>query len=439
MHDNQLQSLTGWPDVESAPSVVRCIKQSMVLTSPGGAPFPGNWDAYIALWPWLDNLLFNRTTTRKNSQFTGPTGVPVPLGGLQAWAVGPGGNLDITTNSIGQLFLDPAFSQGVGRLIGAGIEVVNTTADLTRQGLVTVFRQAEPKEDASMWSGIDAASKYEYTGQVFRRPPDSSKSALLYPGSRQWKAADGCYIVVAFNGQDNPSKSVNYVAPVVILGDDDLAGDVNTAITMYPTPLPALAGGDNLPSPATKLYPIHMSGCIFSGLSPTTSLQVNLNLYYESFPAQTEQSILVLASPSATYDPVALGILSRAVNTLPVGVQASQNPEGEWFYDLASLVSEWAPKVGELMTASGIPGAGLIGSGLGQAAKMAQGYMTAPGNTAPTLRNTVAKEKKKQNAQAAAQKAANAPSTNTNKLTKAQRRALTQKQQAAAQKKRTGK
>jgi hypothetical protein len=126
--------------------------------------------------------------------------------------------------------------------------------------------------------------------------------------------------------------------------------------------------------------PIALTGSIFSGLSPTSSLQLSVVWYYEDFPSPVSD-ILTLAKPSCEYDPVALKMYTEVLNKLPVVVPANWNPAGEWFWDVVTAIREHAASVGTMI--GGAPGA-VIGKAASTVAGWAQDrYMTAPGSSVP--------------------------------------------------------
>jgi hypothetical protein len=117
--------------------------------------------------------------------------------------------------------------------------------------------------------------------------------------------------------------------------------------------------------------PFDTSGVHFTGLSYTTTLTVNVRWLIERIPGPNEADLVVLATPSASYDSLALELYTRCVNDMPPGVMLSENPLGEWFRDALSKVSDWAPKVGNAL-GTFIPGASIIGNGVGMAAGAAK-------------------------------------------------------------------
>jgi len=377
MHDNQLKELQGWPDVETASSVVRCIKQTQSISGKVGG---GNWDLSLDLYPFLDNLpsqVYDRTN---NTIVKRATPAPFSIGGLCGYRLAPGAPLDITSTPEFQTVLNDVYSKGAGRIVGLGIEVVNTTSALNKQGQVTVWRQSNGSNLAeSTYSLTGATGAFLGPASVIpiQSPPLSSADAMLIPGSRQWAAEDGCYIVAPFVGQDNPPTLVNYDQPTVMLGTSadgtfNAVGPVpspyaNTAAITYPVPL------DTWTARPTRVYPLHQCGAYFQGLSEQTTLAITMNVYIETFPTVSEPDILVLATPSAEYDPKALQIFSHALSQLPVGVPAGWNVFGDWFTDIVSTLSDWF--VGPATLANPAIGAGVAAAGaLAKGWRKKQGY-----------------------------------------------------------------
>jgi hypothetical protein len=298
------------------------------------------------------------------------------LGGTQIYALQPGSNVNFPSSlTIGQITLDPEYTKGSGRLCGIGVEVINTTSDLNRQGVTTVWRQQESAEEIGMMGTSIAAPASGATinfstwsdCKFYRPPPFSVANAMLYPGSRQWKAADGAYLVGTFSQAENPPQYVGYLQPVVpTTSVDDIEstmadtsaneGSATWTTSVYPD------GSGRTYNPAIKLHPINMFGAMFTGLSIQTTLTINVNHYYETFPSVAEPGILVLAKPSAAFDPVALEFMSRVNSTLPVGVPASWNPDGEWFWEVVNDLVDMAPQIGSLF--------GPVGRGVGTALQL---------------------------------------------------------------------
>jgi hypothetical protein len=417
MHDAQIESLEGWPDVETAASVVRCIKQSVSISAPSGLGGQ-TWDCHIVAWPWPHEIVYATPATTVNNFVTSNAQPPLNTnvyGGVQAFACDPtitsdfvpGALAGIQSAPIGVVDLtDPTYLSGPSRIIGMGWEVNNTTSQLNKQGMVTVFRLPEPRMIPQDFAGVNIGSS---SGQIFRPPPKNTQSAMLISGTRQWPAADGCYVVVPFVGQDNPPLQPDYVQPIIQQFEavesqvtqtsiNQLFNANNTSPVLFPYHVNN--GSGITAEQCCKICPLHQTGAIFTGLSLATTLTLQVNYYVESFPGLAEKSILVLATPSAEYDPRALELFSHCLRTLPVGVPAGMNGNGDWFADaVLSLASVAEPIAGMIHPA--------LGMGVKMAGKAAGAYLAANGaQTKPTTGQILAadakRKKKKKKAKARA-------------------------------------
>lgn len=382
MHDTQLKNLEGWPDVETSGSIVRCIKQSVPISTKFANT--NNFDCMVYLWPWLTNIGFTLHTRTNN--FLDAPGVSSShlFGGVQVWQT----QTDFTDIGsanqylAGSVTLDPVYSPGATRVIGLGIEVVNTTSELYKQGQCTVFRLSQSHSTSSTFTqqGMGTSwSNFTMDGAFMRRPPQSLKEAMLIPGSRTWEAKDGAYVVAPFVGQDNPPCMVDYVQPIIYAstsGEDVVqtgtpATWANTSNLYAPEFFTINTNNPGVLVPF-RIYDLHSPGVYFSGLSAQTTLTLTVNIYLESFPTPAEPDVLVLATPSAEYDPVALELFSRALGSLPVGVPAGMNGLGDWF---AGAVADMAKVASPIATATLGPMAGAAVNAVGG---LANAYRAPP-------------------------------------------------------------
>jgi len=136
------------------------------------------------------------------------------------------------------------------------------------------------------------------------------------------------------------------------------------------TPGLILSGSDIVyaSQPSCRAIDFDVHGCVLSGLSSQTTLQITTRYYFERIPSASDPNLLVLCKPSPSYDPLALEIYSHAVSSLPVAVKVDENPMGEWFEDVMNIVAAVIPMAGAALNAV-VPGAGIVGSGIGAASK----------------------------------------------------------------------
>lgn len=353
-HDSQLDSLEGWPDVECGASVVYCVKKSVQVQKPALTD-TGNWDCHIMMWPMTGTVDFCESLGRQSNVVNGPAQPIVApyggIGGLQIGGTPAGGSWNPISDAetcinIAQITLDSDYSRGSGRLIGIGFEVHDTTAELYKQGACTVYRMQAENRDVSTYQIYNSTGSPStpyagsYPATTLRLPPQTQTSAMLIPGSRQWDAEQGCYVVGAFCSEENPAIGIApTMAAIYVNPDDDYDCTINTS-SLYLQKQYNVFGGAPAYRPQ-RVHPIHQSGAIFSGLAVQASLTVNVNFFYEAFPGPSDVKTLVLAKPSCKYDPCVMELYSRLVQELPVGVPVSENGLGDWFLDAATKAAKY--------------------------------------------------------------------------------------------------
>jgi len=397
-HDRDIEA-KGFPDLETSATLVQCVKQQLVVSAPGSVT--GNWDVNITLFPNLfqqDSTQFQMTGNSVNAGSFTPSNYGV--GGLVCHAVPSGQNTwqsAISTPSVtySGISLPDNFAQGPFRVIGMGFEVVNATAEIYRQGSVTVYRQpAQIGPDFSLCIfNIPGTLSSNVPVQVIRQPPASLANALLLNGSRTWEASKGAYVVSRLNSVDNPLSQVDNAMPIWIAsGIIDSALGYSTACTMA-TPQSTTVG-QYFHVALDKIQPFDISGAYFIGLSQQTTLTITVRWYIERNPTPDEPDLVVLATPSPRYDPKALEIYSEAMYSIPPGVPVNQNPAGEFFRTIVSNLKRNAPKIGRLISdVTGFAPAAMAGNLVGAAAGMVETQITRrtkPNGAVTTTTTTVA-------------------------------------------------
>lgn len=408
-HDLQLDSLRGYPDVSTEPTVVVKIRQAVTVSAPYGLAEGATWDCHIALSP-IDFSPCDSPATRC-AQVTpygpGQSG-SATLAGLVTGDITPaafqpgrmdgllinsvpsdstnGGNMTFTPGhcprtpgggyQLQQINLDnyldfDATDLGVYRVIYSGFEVVNTTAQINKQGAVTVYEYGNSFEmGASCPSQLlnPTAGNFDRPPSqpttYFRCPPNTLAEAKIMPGSHSWAAQDGCYNTAKFQSTnhfqgmtrrpwvicqnnvsagpnsgygDNPD-NVGYKDGSFIC-DLGLARQSIVTDGVYPPSTPGFYSG-----------PVHFSsmnttGAYFTGLSSGTTLFVTWRVGIERLPAANKPAFLALSQPSAVYDPNALVLYNMVANVLPPGCPQGYNDAGKWFRWISEAAQKSIPAV----------------------------------------------------------------------------------------------
>jgi len=374
-HDRQVK-LNGYPDTCNSASLVQRIKQTFTIAAPGGTTPGTNWDLQIVNTPFLNTLPFTLgqcpgTTTPINlttnfvqsrnpfsqqASYGGLTFIAGPAGTAQQLSVIANLNTGTPSTSTGYVVSNPlpsAYGVGTVRVIASAFEVCNTTAELYRQGSVLTYRQPVPEYETSSTytiigptSGSIPTTTFTTDGIVTPCPPTSQSTAMLLPGSQQWEAKEGCYVVSALNASTIPQQNELFVQPIMV--ENTSAGGYTgfyiptyQGLTgIYPSSGTGVAsfqyayGFDNF---WTKF---DQAGAYFAGLSSQTTLTITWTVDVERFPTEIDRDLIVIATPSPKYDPVALEAYALIMQEMPTGVRFKDNGLGDWFMGAVSKVRD---------------------------------------------------------------------------------------------------
>jgi len=423
-HDLQLDDLKGFPDVNTEPTVIVKVRQALEVSKPAGLPADSNWDCHITLSPidWakptgtLDQTpgVTGYNATARVLPQGSDVGNPRPAGLVQQVGGSFNGHRNLTgrldglvINSVpasaangGDLTYTPGHMPnvptngyatqninldqyldfddtdlGVYRLVYSGFEVVNTTAQIHKQGAVTVYEYGhsfETSQALAPWDNFDTAPQRVTTLEsiatnTFRSPPNSIAEAKIMPGSHTWAAQDGCYCTAKF-ATVNPFQAAtnrNYIVQQNMekAGSDSGYGSTtgasedmgsfvspgfcgNTAGTISAPP--GVAG--YYAAPATHFSHMSTPGAYFTGLSPDSTLFVTWRVGLERLPAANKPTFLALAQPSATFDPNALLLYNLIANQLPPGCPQGWNDLGRWFSGIANVAKKVIPSAFPLIS-----------------------------------------------------------------------------------------
>lgn len=398
-HDSQVEP-AGYPDLETAAVVLQEVNLSTTISVPSGVASGATWDVHI--FNGKDFAQPRNTPGFAMSQYgpqsatlsagtpgtvfaTGLATVSGPAGVNLLPGMGPGTVGMTETNQINPV----QYLNGKSRIVGMGFEVTNVTSDLYKQGTVTCYRMPQLENvimmvNSPVSSPGSTGDRYLLPYKTYALPPANVSEALLLPGSKQWDARRGAYLVVTQTGLNNDFASCDNVQRLYLERSEGYLdasmtqpslGALNSYNTSY-----SVNGGFTVSNAWEGHH--NTSGAYFTGLSYETVLQVNVKFLIESAPGP-RSPFATICKPAPQYDPEAIRLYSELSQTLPVACPVDMNPSGEWFRMILGTV-------GDLSTmASGInPLFGLLGQGL----KVAGNY--AP-QVYDIVKNAMDKEKKK--------------------------------------------
>jgi len=366
-HDLSLPNLCGFPDQQVGASVISCVPQQFTISKPEDLTAGKPYNAYVQFNPWTvspdisDVSAIGQWNMYAQNSMT-PTGAlnqiiyPITTyycdSGNDAGLLNP--DSSVTKSGTG---LPNKFTKGPYRIIGCGFEIRDTTADIYKQGAITVYRQNTNVND--VWPvnvyNYPGSASYWGTSSVVRMRchPQNLNEAQLLPGTLTWEAEKGAYIVPVMNSSVNPARVASSLQPLICDTDPQ-----NVVQQSFSDPWQVMSGGyysskndstgsHGFMAQTTRwgFIPYHMCGAMLTGLNENSTFTVTVRYYVERFPSADEEDFAVMAKPSANYDPFALEFYDRMLVKMPVAVPVDQNSFGDWFNGLVKSVSSYVTPI----------------------------------------------------------------------------------------------
>jgi len=393
-HDDRVRC-PGYPDMSTVNSVVQTYTTTTSV-QPTNQTTP--WDLHIPFVPIsyatglyaTGNGGLRGNSYNANGKFTG-------AGNSNLVRLYPGYNLitcttpgadwgtDITGVCLNSSVVEipTKYCSGHFSLIAAGVEVVNTTAELYRGGSLTAYRAPSCIDNGFIYyptnmtalttttetcgtsperklvrksSHDDLAGIYPIPlpHRFVSLPPTTQAEAASYTDSRTWSAVDGAYSIATQSNMDNPFQSlIPRDVCVKKTLDSATVGGIPTQNMWVSESVTSITGNTDALGSNTTVFPFDCSGVILAGLDQHSTIQVTVRYYFERIPATTEPDLLAMAQVPPAFDGVAMEIYSRCLGMMPVGVPQNENPLGEWFSSILDSIKMVAPKLGGIVTGVG--------------------------------------------------------------------------------------
>lgn len=391
------------PDAYMARGLMQLIKKKYTIGKDAALP-AGNWDCNILNLPWVDGQSLYSFNKYKNMLTGGSgAGTATPIigaGGIAAMQCTANGLMSLNGaagTSVDYLTLDTEFLDGPCRIVSYGYEITNTTAEIYRQGDVTVYRVPQAQQQrATVSIASNAAAPFTtaavtFSSELHSRVPLQVGEAQYMVGSRTWAAAEGAYIPLTLSGLDNPVRDSDSSCVIMAMGPE---GQTTPGFTPV-----AVTGATDANLSPTIPYPrrcvtapFNMGGAYFTGLSDQTTLSVTVCWYVERFPTTLQRQLAVIALPPPIYDPLALELYTRMIRDMPVGVMVKENGLGDWFADVVGSI---APFAEGLLSAIPHPYAQMGAQAAKVAGKVADKYRVPPGEKGDGVKASLKKQRKK--------------------------------------------
>lgn len=374
-HDKPIDGLRGYPDQETGPSVIRHWSSSTTIKAKdaGGA-------LLVYSQPILDQSTIYSCTRRNAVVDSISVGVstnavlsPVSMYNFtNAQATAVGGLPFAPVESFHHAIPDSYFQDGPCRLLGMGFEIHDVTAEIYKQGTISCFevpQSTADKETAFVVAQTIGGVAYVGTPvEICRlqRYPSSLDEIMMYPGSVQWDAKDGAYVVIPFTGHENPPVLAEYRTPLLNTTPSsvmDATDTLNTTARYLGAYASGGVAGDPFVFNAHAYAPMNSRGALITGLNAESTFTITTRFYFECFPVQSSP-LQTLAAPSCSFDPKALALISLMMRSMPVAVPVKDNPLGEWFWEsveaalpvLGTVASTLFPEFSPLIAAGSAMG-----------------------------------------------------------------------------------
>lgn len=368
-HDQEIEPI-GYPDTDGSRTIVRCFNQSATISQPSGQS-TGTWDAHIFSLPETVDQFYNfypaqtanAGTAAATPQIVTAAPAAVQFGLINAvigatplatWGVPTATGSVVPNNTV--LANINAFQSSPSRIVGLGFEVINTTADINLQGLVTYYRM--PQSRTLTWQAVqfnNATPSMALLAPAIQSklPPNTVSQALQLANGTQRKAAEGGYCVVPLNDVSNP------LGEAVAMNRYFTSSDATMLNNSFSLQNQGTTAPTNLAITGTQQFShainFDTAGMFFTGLSLSTTLQVNIKIFVEMAPIASDVNFTPLARAAPLYDPMAFELYSAALSVLPPGCMLKENPAGEWFAEIIKSIRDNAPWIGKFLGTAGVP------------------------------------------------------------------------------------
>jgi len=351
-HDTAVEA-SGYPDINTVSTLTQCFTYTTSISTP--TPLTNaTFDAHVFFVPVSPDVYAGSEQRFIATDFNASQQVIKDATINPAVSLGPGYNAFVSQSgspffqggsvAYPTIELDATIEGGCYRLVAAGVEVVNTTAELYKSGSVTYYRAPSHSVIATPTSQVQ---QWPTTVATFSLPPFTQNQAQLYPTSRTMPAAEGYYGIATLNSDPKFQSAVGNSVLGLQAPDIQQIDSGNNQLAFISAGIPGIpAPGTPSKTGTARVLPFDVHGAIFTGLAAQSTLQVTTRYYVERIPSANDANLLVLARPPTPFDPTILEIYSRVLCQLPIGCTVKENPLGEWFNDVLEAVITYAPAVG---------------------------------------------------------------------------------------------
>jgi hypothetical protein len=357
----------GWPDGKSVNAVPVVWNDEFSISAPNDLDPGVTWSAHISMSPFTRSRLENwDDTTNSVSTYdatTGVIGVAVNYENSPAtvqvftWGDDNPPVSGAPMPAAYQAGVPRSYTQNPHRITCFGIEAICTGAYVNRGGMGYAYRVPSDVETLHVQNstGTAPASARLISSSFMSDRPQLPGDVVNYPNTYVGSAKDGIVAISTpanFTNRALQNLAATYYRRLKAAG--------NTA------ELFKIESGELGTAPSCWSH----SGIFLTGLTQGTSYTIRTRMCIETFPSVEDEYSVSLSDMVTPHSPVLEEVLFRILRDMPAGFDYAENPFGEWFDSILGAVSKFAPMIGGAL-GSVIPGAQLIGQGIGAVANAA--------------------------------------------------------------------
>jgi hypothetical protein len=354
----------GLPATGSVPTLPLRNIVEFTVSAPPGLAAGATWDLHLAITPVATPSIPGTGGTFTVSAAGAAVYTPTPMA-LETftWIAYPSGTSpDIASPALATTskasWTPPSLSAGQGyRFTSMGAELQNISTMLNKGGAAYAYRQGAVKETLFRTEAAFAANKLGRIHMAMIDNVVSPATILQLPNTWKGSAEDGVVVVnTPMSATDESYQRLGYTLTHFGLNSASSAGVIS---------------GNYIESYG-EMSPWNFSGAFMTGLVQGASILVRCSVGIEYIVNKADTTFVALSRAPVASSPELLEIFAKVLRDLPAGFDYKDNPMGEWFDKILSMVADFAPRVGGLLSPL-FPGAALIGTAVGTGAKAIQG------------------------------------------------------------------
>jgi len=347
----------------SAPTLPLRNIAEFTVSAPPGLAAGATWDLHLAVVPVAAPAIAGTGGSFTVSNAGAAVFTPNPFSQETfTWVAYPSGtNVNIqspaiATTSKGVWTPPSVLSATAYRFTSMGAELQNISTALNKGGAAYAYRQGMQKEEWNRSDGAFAANKMFRCHMVTQDNVQNVSDIVQFPNTWRGSADDGVVIVnTPLSMEETGWCRLGYTLThwgSVLNFSGQLQGTYTESVG--------------------EVAPWNSSGAFMTGLVQGASILVRCSVGIEYMVNKTDATLVALCRDPVPSSPELMEIFNKILAELPAGFNYRDNPLGEWFDKILSMVADFAPRVGGLLSPI-VPGAALIGSAIGTGAKAIQG------------------------------------------------------------------